>query len=60
MWEKEKGMHGLIGKPEERTSLRRLTVDGRVMKWILNRVRWRFSWLRTRKSSDFRERNVFS
>lgn len=40
VWEKEKGMHGLIGKPEERTSLRRLTVDGRVMKWILNRVRW--------------------
>jgi hypothetical protein len=39
-WEKEKSLHGLIGKPEERTSLRRLSVDGRVMKEILNRLRW--------------------
>jgi hypothetical protein len=38
-YEKEKGMHGLIGKPEERTPLRRLSVDGRVMKGILSRVR---------------------
>lgn len=36
---KEKGMHGLIGKPEEMTSLRRLSVDGRVMKGILSRAR---------------------
>jgi len=35
VWEKEKGMHGLIGKPEKRTSLRRLSVDGRIMKGIL-------------------------
>jgi hypothetical protein len=39
-WEKEKGMHGLIRKPEERTSLRTLSVDGRLMKGIFKRVRW--------------------
>jgi hypothetical protein len=38
-WEKERRMHGLIGKPEERTSLRRLSVDGRVKKGILSTVR---------------------
>jgi len=51
--EKEKGMHGLVGKPEERTSLRRLTVDGRVKKLVSNRVRWRFSWLRQGKVVTF-------
>jgi hypothetical protein len=38
-WEKEKDMHGLRGKPKERTSLRGLSVDGRVMKGILSRAR---------------------
>jgi len=37
---KSESIHGLVGKPEKRTPLRKLTVDGRVKKWILNRVRW--------------------